>query len=47
MNESVKCRECKEMILREEAVEYGKEFIWIELFSVKMKLNKTYISVWE
>ena len=27
MNERVKCRECKELILREEAIEYEKEYL--------------------
>lgn len=32
MNESVKCRECGEMILREEAIEYEKEFVCQDCF---------------
>lgn len=32
MNERVKCRECEEMILREEAIKYGKEFICQDCF---------------
>jgi len=32
MNERVKCRECGEMILREEAIEYEKEFICQDCF---------------
>ena len=32
MNTKVKCRECGEMILREEAIEYGNEYLCQKCF---------------